>query len=48
MKLKEETAARLKWLLTIVITTLGVYIGFKYFLPLIDRKLIYLPIDLSQ
>jgi sporulation integral membrane protein YtvI len=35
MKLKEETAARLKWLLTIVITTLGVYIGFKYFLPLI-------------
>jgi hypothetical protein len=35
MKIKEETAARLKWMATITVTTLGVYLCFKYFLPLI-------------
>ncbi|MDF2538076.1 MAG: putative rane protein [Herbinix sp.] len=35
MKLKEETASRLKWIIIIVVTTLGVYLGFRYLLPLI-------------
>ena len=35
MIFKEESSGRKKWLLAIAATTLGVYLGFRYLLPLI-------------
>lgn len=34
MKIRDENVVRIKGYLTIVLSTLGVYLGFKYFLPL--------------
>lgn len=34
MPLKGETAVRLKWYLTVILTIIGVYISFRYLLPL--------------
>jgi len=35
MKLTEELSVRVKCALTIAVTTIGVYLGFRYFLPLL-------------
>lgn len=35
MPLKRETAVRLKWYLTVVLTIVGVYLCFRYLLPLL-------------
>lgn len=35
MKLMEESLGRKRWLLTIAIASISVYLGFRYFLPLI-------------
>lgn len=35
MKSREESASRRRWFFTFVITTVGVYLGFRYLLPLV-------------
>lgn len=35
MKLWEDSSYRIKWILTIILITAGVYLGFRYLLPLI-------------